>query len=168
MSATAVEQAGAVAGEARQQAGTALRDLQDRMREEADSQVQRLSGTLRQWADDLAGLAQNAPGDSPVRGVVAQASDGGHRAADYLDKNGVGGALTDVQAFARRRPGAFLGGAALAGLVVGRIAKAGKKGAQPSSGTHAQTHQSDEADEAASQSLGEVAPRPQLPPHPGV
>ncbi|NWF29120.1 hypothetical protein HW130_23175 [Streptomyces sp. PKU-EA00015] len=121
----AAEKARNVAGQAREQAGTAVRDLQGRLREEARGQTERFAGTMRQWADDLAGLAENAPGDSPARSMAAQAADGGHRAADYLDKQGLEGLLGDLQSFARRRPGAFLGGAVLAGLVVGRLAKAG-------------------------------------------
>ncbi|MBT2397012.1 hypothetical protein [Streptomyces sp. ISL-100] len=120
------QQAKAVTGEARQQAGTAARDLRGRVSDEVQGQAERAVGTLRKWADDLDGMAQNAPGDSPVRSLVAQAADGGHRAADYLDKNGLGSVVEDVRGFARRRPGAFLGGAALAGLAVGRMAKAGK------------------------------------------
>ncbi|MEU3451818.1 hypothetical protein AB0H29_32030 [Streptomyces thermolilacinus] len=123
---SAAEQAKAVAGEARQQVGSAVRDLRGRVREEGQGQTERLAGTVRQWADDLEGMANNAPGDSPARGVVAQVADGGRRAADYLDQHGVDGLMGDLQDFARRRPGAFLGGAVLAGLVVGRLMKAGK------------------------------------------
>ncbi|MGW0703502.1 hypothetical protein ACWD0A_30200 [Streptomyces sp. NPDC002867] len=158
----AAEKARNVAGQAREQAGTAVRDLQGRLREEARGQTERFAGTMRQWADDLAGLAENAPGDSPARSLAAQAADGGHRAADYLDKQGVEGLLGDLQAFARRRPGAFLGGAVLAGLVVGRLAKAG-------------TQQSRSADrQPAAQARDETplppaaAPRVGLPGPPGV
>jgi hypothetical protein len=160
---TAVDQAKNVADEARQQVGSALGDLQDRARAEADSQVQRLSGTLRQWAQDLTGLADNATGDSPARALVNQAAGGGHRAADYLDKSGVDGALQDLQQFARRRPGAFLGGAVAAGLLVGRLAKAGKKAHQSGSDGGVRTGQGD----TAPQSL-EPAPQTQLPPPPAV
>ncbi|MGX1274819.1 hypothetical protein [Streptomyces phaeoluteigriseus] len=58
---------------------------------------------------------------------MAQVADRGHRAVDYLDKLGAEGLLQDLQGFARRRPGAFLSAAALAGLVVERLAKAGSK-----------------------------------------
>ncbi|MET9802480.1 hypothetical protein [Streptomyces sp. NPDC006368] len=126
----AAEQAKEVAGQARQQAGTVVRDLRERVRGEARGQAERVAGTLRQWADDLGGMAENAPGDSPVRSLATQAADGGNRAADYLEKHGVDGLVGNVQDFARRRPGAFLGGAVLAGLVVGRLAKAGGKQAR--------------------------------------
>ena len=132
---TAAQQARVVADEARQQVGTVIGDLRGRVTDEVQSQARRAVGTLRQWADDLAGMARNAPYDSPARSLVAQVADGGHRAADYLDKNGAEGLMGDLQGFARRRPGAFLGGAALAGLVVGRLAKAGSKPGRPSQGT---------------------------------
>ncbi|WP_406008208.1 hypothetical protein OG440_20280 [Streptomyces sp. NBC_00637] len=124
---TAVDQAKAVAGEARQQVGAVAHDLRSRAMDEADEQAKRAAGSLRQWADDLNGLAENARSDSPARSLAAQAAAGGHRAADYLDRQGVDGALTDVQDFARRRPGMFLGGALLAGLAVGRLVKVASK-----------------------------------------
>ncbi|MBU6531255.1 hypothetical protein ACFUIW_18275 [Streptomyces sp. NPDC057245] len=123
---TAAEQARGVAGEARQQAGSALGDLRSRAMGEADGQTKRAAGQLRQWASDLSGLAAHARDDSPARGLVAQAADTGSRAADYLEEQGVEGLVGDLQHFARRRPGAFLGGALLAGLAVGRLAKAAK------------------------------------------
>jgi hypothetical protein len=132
---TAADQVKAVTGEARQQAGAAVKQLRDRMTDEAQSQTQRLAGTLRQWADDLGSMAQNASGDSPARSLVEQAADGGHRAAEYLDRQGTAGLMGDLQDFARRRPGAFLAGAALSGLVIGRLAKAGSKAGSSSQGS---------------------------------
>ncbi|THA28681.1 hypothetical protein E6R18_27245 [Streptomyces sp. A1277] len=115
-----------MADEARHQAGNVVSDLRQRLLEQGQEQTERLAGTVRQWADDFAGLARNAPGDSPARSLAAQAADRGHRTADYLGKNGLEGLVGDLQGFARRRPGAFLGGAVLTGLLVGRVAKAGK------------------------------------------
>jgi hypothetical protein len=129
---TAADQAKAVAGEARQQAGMAVQDLRSRARDEIEEQTRRAAGALRHWADDLAGLAENAQSDSPARSLAAQAAEGGHRAATYMERQGVEGVLSDVQGFARRRPGAFLGGALLAGLAVGRLVKVGAKANQSS------------------------------------
>jgi hypothetical protein len=133
---TALDQARTVAGEARRQAGSAVGDLRGRVTEEVQGQTQRAAGTVRQWADDLAELAGKAPDDSPARGLVSQVADGGHRAADYLDRHGVEGMAEDLKGFARRRPGAFLAGAALAGFAVGRMAKAGGKAQSPGSQQH--------------------------------
>jgi vacuolar-type H+-ATPase subunit H len=131
---TAAEQAKVVAGEARQQATTVIDDLRSRVVKEAEGQARRAAGTLRQWSDDVAGLADRAQSDSPARSLAAQAADRGHQAADYLEKQGVEGVVSHLRDFARRRPGAFLGGAVLAGLAAGRLAKAAGK-AQQSSGT---------------------------------
>ncbi|MFG2358545.1 hypothetical protein [Streptomyces sp. NPDC048521] len=121
---TAAEQTRAVAGEARQQVGTAIDQVFSRVVDEAEDQTRRAADALRQWAHDLSGLAENARQDSPARSLTAQAADKGHRAADYLEKQGAQGVVSDLQRFARRRPGTFLGGALLAGLAVGRLAKA--------------------------------------------
>ncbi|MFF5160086.1 hypothetical protein ACFY3N_28350 [Streptomyces sp. NPDC000348] len=126
---TAAEQARTVVGEARQQAGTVIEDLRGRAIDEADGQTKRAAGTLRQWANDFSDLAARAEGDSPARSLAARAGDKGQRAADYLERQGVEGLVADLQGFARRRPGAFLGGALLAGLAVGRLAKVTKTAA---------------------------------------
>ncbi|MFJ8470029.1 hypothetical protein [Streptomyces swartbergensis] len=107
------------------------------MAEEVEGQTRRAAGTVRRWADDLAELAGNAPDDSPTRSLVSQVADGGHQAADYLDDHGAQGMAEDLKGFARRRPGAFLAGAALAGFAVGRMAKAGSK-AQSGQGSQQQ------------------------------
>ena len=68
-----------------------------------------------------------------------QIADTGRRVADYLDRRGFEGAVGELQDFARRRPGTFLLGAAVAGFLVGRAAKAaqafGEPVVPPSSGT---------------------------------
>ncbi len=151
---TAADQVKAVTGEVRQQVGTVVQELRERVTDQAQEQTQRVAGTLRQWADDLGSLAQNASGDSPARSLMTQAADGGHRAAEYLDKQGPAGLVGDLKDFARRHPGAFLAGAALSGLVVGRLAKAGGKAGSSS--------QSSSTGPAAV----EGAERPELPGYP--
>ncbi|MGK5693814.1 hypothetical protein ACSNOJ_13090 [Streptomyces sp. URMC 128] len=136
---TAAEQVKSVTGEAREQVGAVAGDLRERVTEQAESQVQRGAEALRQWSDDLAGLVDKADGDSPAKSLVAQAADRGHHAADYLDRQGVEGLVEDLQGFARRRPGAFLGGAVLAGFAVGRLAKAGSKAGGSGPGRAART-----------------------------
>ncbi|MET7736498.1 hypothetical protein ABZT02_34830 [Streptomyces sp. NPDC005402] len=136
---TAAEQARAVAEEARRQTGAAVQDLRSRAMEEAEGQTRRAAGVLRQWAQDLSELAEKADGDSPARSLVAQVADRGHQTADYVDKQGVEGITDDLQRFARRRPGLFLGGALLAGLAVGRLGKVAGKAAQSNDGGQAQS-----------------------------
>ncbi|WP_204287439.1 hypothetical protein [Microbispora amethystogenes] len=56
--------------------------------------------------------------------MVRQVADRGRRTADYLETEGLSGAVRDVQDFARRRPGLFLAGALVAGFLAGRAVKA--------------------------------------------
>ncbi|TWP53658.1 hypothetical protein FKR81_02535 [Lentzea tibetensis] len=58
-----------------------------------------------------------------VRDVRDKVADTSRQAARYLDERGARGLLDSAQDFARRRPDAFLLGAAAAGFVVGRVAK---------------------------------------------
>ncbi|SNT63821.1 hypothetical protein SAMN05216276_110514 [Streptosporangium subroseum] len=121
---TAKGQTQAVAGEAKQQARQVVDQLRGHVGDQAQHQSQRAAQGIRQWAEDLASMSEGAKPDSPVSGVVQQVADGGRRAADYLDQHGLTGVVQEVQSFARRRPGAFLAGAAAAGFLIGRIAKA--------------------------------------------
>ncbi|MGR6968135.1 hypothetical protein ACU639_00670 [Streptomyces cynarae] len=132
---TAGEQARTVVDQAKAQAGGMARDLRGRVVEQADTQTRRGAGAVRQWADELSALADRAEEDSPTKNVVAQAAERGRRAADYLDRRGAEGLVSDVQDFARRRPGLFLGGALLAGFTAGRLAKAGKAAGDTSPGS---------------------------------
>jgi hypothetical protein len=142
---SAREQARNVTGEARDQVAEVASHLKERAAQEADSQTRRTADTIRQWADDLSGMAENTRSDSPVRNLASQAADGGRRAADMLEERGVGGLVEGVESFARRRPGAFLAGAALAGFAIGRMAKAGTKAAQQGSNGSGQGRPQDQA-----------------------
>jgi hypothetical protein len=113
-----------VAGETKEQARQMVGQLRDRAGEQVQHQSHRAAQGIRQWADDLASMSEGGKPDSPVSGVVQQVADGGRRVADYLEQHGLSGAVDEVQSFARRRPGAFLAGAAAMGFLIGRIAKA--------------------------------------------
>ncbi|MFC4060918.1 hypothetical protein ACFOWE_21660 [Planomonospora corallina] len=137
---TAKEQTRAVAGEVGHQARRAVGELRARADEQAWRQSRRAAQGIRQWADELAVAGDAVKPDSPVSDVVRQVADGGRRAADYLERNGLAGVVREVQDFARRRPGAFLAGALAAGFLAGRIAKAASEsGTAGASGDGADT-----------------------------
>ncbi|GGW91460.1 hypothetical protein GCM10010297_11580 [Streptomyces malachitofuscus] len=165
---TAAEQARTVVGEARQQAGTVIEDLRGRAIEEADGQTRRAAGTLRQWANDFSDLAAHAGSDSPARSLAARAGDKGQRAADYLERQGVEGLVADLQGFARRRPGAFLGGALLAGLAVGRLAKVTQTASRADGNGQRQVAAAPVAEPLpVAPPPGTAPPAPSTPPAPG-
>ena len=129
---TAKEQAQRVGAEAKTQARNLASDVKDRVGEQARTQNDKLVGTIRQTADQLDEMRGDRA-DSPAATVVSRVADGGRQLADYLDRNGPEGVLQEVQDFARRRPGAFLATALVAGFVVGRVGKGVAK-ADPAAG----------------------------------
>jgi hypothetical protein len=130
---TAKEQAQRVGEEAKTQARNVASDVRDKVSEQARTQNDKLVGSIRQTADHLDEMRGDRP-DSPAATVVSRVADGGRQLADYLDRNGPEGVLQEVQDFARRRPGAFLATALVAGFVVGRLGKSVAK-ADPDAGT---------------------------------
>jgi hypothetical protein len=129
---TAKEQAQRVGEEAKTQARNIASDVRDKVGEQARTQNDKLVGSIRQTADHLDEMRGDRP-DSPAATVVSRVADGGRQLADYLDRNGPEGVLQEVQDFARRRPGAFLATALVAGFVVGRLGKSVAK-ADPDAG----------------------------------
>jgi hypothetical protein len=119
---TAAQQAQRVAAEAKSQVRSVAGDVKGRLGEQARTQNDRLVSGIRQTADHLDEMRGDRSG-TPAATVVSRVADSGRQLADYLDRNGLEGALTEVQDFARRRPGAFLAAALAAGFVVGRLGK---------------------------------------------
>lgn len=120
---TAAERARDVAGEARAQARDLVGHTRETLVTHADEQTNRLSETLDQLADDLRKMSGSTDSDGlagRVVGELAQRTDAlaqrmrGRSSADLLD---------DLRDLGRRRPGAFLAGAAGLGLLAGRIGR---------------------------------------------
>ncbi|RMI40179.1 hypothetical protein [Streptomyces triticirhizae] len=130
-------------------ARAAAHTVRERADEQARAQSHRAADRVRQVADELSQLARQAPDDSPTRTLVARAADGGHRAAGYLDRRGLGGLLDDTQRMARQRPAAFVGATALAGFAMGRLAKAGRAASQDQDGERDQGRSRDRGSDAS-------------------
>lgn len=118
---TAREQAGQVAGEARERAMTVLSDASSQVQEQADTQAQRLVGTFRDTSRQLRAMADGSPEPGMAMDLTRQAGQMLEGWASRIDEGGVQGALSDLQRYARRRPGAFLLGAGVAGFFTGRL-----------------------------------------------
>lgn len=121
--ATARAQAGHVAHEATGQAKHVARDMRARVADEAEEQAHRVSRQINRIADELGSMADGSGPDSLTAGALRQVADTGRQAARYLDERGARGLLDSAQDFARRKPGTFLIGAAVAGFLVARTAK---------------------------------------------
>ncbi|WP_404961621.1 hypothetical protein [Streptomyces sp. 147326] len=120
---TAKEQAANVVGEATTQARDLVGELRTQLTGQAETQTQRLAENVRRLSQELRELGENGKPDSTMAEVARQIADGGHQVAAHVEKRGPDGLIGDLQGFARRRPGAFLAGAALAGFVVARAGK---------------------------------------------
>jgi hypothetical protein len=119
---TAKDQVRQVTNEASAQARNVASEVRDRVSEQARNQNDKLADGIRRMADDLDQMRAQR-GDSPAAQVVSRVADGGRRVADYLAERGPEGVLSEVQEYARRKPGTFLATALVAGFVVGRLGK---------------------------------------------
>ncbi|MFD3543945.1 hypothetical protein ACFWUQ_31200 [Streptomyces sp. NPDC058662] len=120
---TAKEQAAHVVGEATAQARDLMGELRSQLTGQAESQTQRLAENVRRLSQELRELGENGKPDSTMADMARQIADGGQQMAAHVEKRGPEGLVSDLQSFARRRPGVFLAGAALAGFVVARAGK---------------------------------------------
>jgi len=120
----AADQARQVAGQTRQQAESLLQQGRQQLHEQAVFQQQKVALRLTTVADELRELAHNSSSDS-MGEWTRQGADQLHQFASWLHDREPGDLLDEVRSFARRRPGVFLLGAALAGVVAGRLTGAG-------------------------------------------
>ncbi|MFD3682289.1 hypothetical protein [Streptomyces sp. NPDC058613] len=135
MGGTAKEQAANVVGEATAQTRNLVGDLRDQLQGQAQTQTHRLAENVRQIAQELREMSETGKPDSTVAGVARQIADGGNQVAARLEQRGPDRLVSDLQNFARRRPAAFLVGAALAGFLVARAGKGVSAAGSADSGT---------------------------------
>jgi hypothetical protein len=120
---TATEQARQVVSETGRQARDLFGEAREQAREQASAQQSKAAGQLRTLAGELNEMAA-ASGQSGMAAELAQqASDRIGEAASWLEKREPGDLLDEVRDFARRRPGVFLLGAVVAGVVAGRLTR---------------------------------------------
>ena len=125
------EQAKDVASEVSTQARDLVGALKTQVRDQSISQRDRLSGTLRQFGDDLEEMNRSTPSSGLASDLASQAASRARELSTFLDEHEPGDLIDEIRAFARRRPGAFLLAAAIAGVVAGRMTR----GAVASTGT---------------------------------
>lgn len=124
VAATVGEQTSIVVQEATSHARDLAEDAKQQLHRQAASQTDQLGGVLGQLGDRVHALADGRPDDAgPVGQYVDQLADQVDDLAGRIDRLGFDGMVDEVQRFARRRPGAFLAGAALAGFAVSRLGR---------------------------------------------
>jgi hypothetical protein len=120
---TAGDQAKEVAHETQRQARDLLDQGRSQLKDQAVSQQQKAGQSLSSLAQELRSLAdgssEGAPG--PARDLLQQAASSVENFASMLQNREPAELLDEVRNFARRKPGMFLLGAAVAGVLAGRL-----------------------------------------------
>lgn len=132
---TAKEQVQAVTSDVKEQGKKLVDETRGQLTEQAGAQRDRVAENLRSLADELSNMAEGSQSDGLARQLVREGGDYARQAAEFLEGREPGQLLDDVRSLARRRPGAFLIGAAVAGMVVGRATRGMKKAHSSSTGS---------------------------------
>ncbi len=127
---TAKQEAAGVASEAKSQAKQVYTQTKQQLTEQAASQQQRVADGLRSIGDELDSLAQNSENPGIATDLVRQVSSRVSGASDWLSQRDPGSLVSEVKSFARRKPGVFIAGALIAGVVAGRLTRALAEGAK--------------------------------------
>src|SRR3954451_18134131 len=120
---TAAEQAGQVGQEARRQARDLLGQARGQVTEQARNGQQQATDGLRSLARELHEMADGGQQQGPASDLAKQAADKLGDLAEWLGRREPGDLVQEIRALARRRPGAFLLGAAAAGVLAGRLTR---------------------------------------------
>jgi hypothetical protein len=124
--AQAKELVGQASGALKAEAKSFASVAQDRVRAEAQKGTEKATRTLGDFANAIrkAGDELSAADQSPASRLVQQAADGLETFSRNLEGKDPGALLNDIREFGRRHPVAFIGGAVLAGLALGRFVRA--------------------------------------------
>ena len=120
---TGKEQASRVAKDAMGQAKDLYGQATSQLAEQAGTQQEKAAGTLHTFADDLGSMGGQA--DSGLASELVQSLETRARdVAEWLEHRSPEDVLDEVKDFAARRPGLFIGLAAVTGIVAARLTKA--------------------------------------------
>ncbi|RLK11880.1 hypothetical protein DER29_5150 [Micromonospora sp. M71_S20] len=120
---TAKEQGREVVGEAKLQARNLYGEARSQLASQAGDQQRRAAGGLRSLADEMRSMAEQGGQAGPVSEIARQAADRVHGVAGWLEQREPGDLIAEVRDYARRNPGTFLVGAAVLGVLAGRLTK---------------------------------------------
>jgi hypothetical protein len=120
---TATEQAKQVAEETSRQARDLIGEARGRAREQASTQQHKAAEGLRALSEELHDMAGRGAESGLATDLARQAAERVRSVASWLERREPGDAVDEIRGLARRRPGAFLLGAALAGVVAGRLTR---------------------------------------------
>jgi len=122
---TATEKAKEVADETKRQARNLVGETREHLTGQVQQQHQNLVDQLRSLAGEFSSMANGtSTGQGGVANeLVTQAGDRAQQVVSWLENREPADLINEVRRFARQRPGAFLAGAAIAGIVAGRLTR---------------------------------------------
>lgn len=120
---TAADQAAQVGQQARRQAKDLFAQARDQATDQARTGQRKAGESLSALASELHEMAGTGDRSGPASDLAKQAAERLESASSWLGEREPGDLLTEFRGLARRRPGAFLLGAAAAGLLVGRLTR---------------------------------------------
>jgi hypothetical protein len=120
---SATDQAKQVVSETGRQARDLLGEAKGQVREQASTQQHQAAQQLRAVAGELSEMAVKGGQSGLATQVAQEAAERVRGVASWLDQREPGDLLDGVRDFARRHPGTFLVGAAVAGVVAGRLTR---------------------------------------------
>ena len=131
----AQQEAARVASEASSQLRGLVQQATSEVEEQSREQKARLATNVRTFADDLDSMRSQGQSSGLASQAVQQVAQQTRDLATRLEGREPRELLEDVRRFARRRPGTFLLGALAAGVVAGRLTRAGKAAQDGTSGS---------------------------------
>lgn len=120
---TAADQAKNVVGEAASQTKDLLGQARGELQDQAVAQHQKAVSGLRGLVDELDSMAGHGGSAGPATDLAKRGSAYAGTAANWLDDHEPGELLGELRSLAQRRPGAFLAGALVAGVLAGRLTR---------------------------------------------
>lgn len=120
---TAKQQATQVAGDVRDQAKQLATETKTQLSDQATSQRDRAAEALLSMSSEFRSMAESSSSSGMAAQLARQGADLTEKASYFLSEREPSQILDEVRGLARRRPGQFLVGSAVAGVLAGRMSR---------------------------------------------
>jgi hypothetical protein len=136
-------QAQEVASEIGMQARDLVGELKTQVRDQSVVQRDRMADNLRQFGDDLDGMRQSSASSGLAANLTEMLATKAREMSTFLRDHEPGDLIEEVRRFARQRPGTFLLGAAVSGVIAGRLTRGAATSASTSAAGSSGRHRLD-------------------------
>lgn len=120
---TATHEAGSVVHETGHQIKKLASQTRDELTEQASTQQRRVADGIRTMGSDLSAMSNSSDSNGVASGIVSSVGQRVDGVAEWLEQREPADVLDEVASFARARPLVFIGIAAVAGVLAGRLTR---------------------------------------------